>query len=151
MFGQSGHGLFSMRVSGGRESSSSWCTDAAPWRCAVPRQSAPVSPPPMITTCLPFAVMKSASAIVSPSFRRFCSVRYSIAKWMPISSRPGTGKSRGRVEPPASTTASNCTFSSSTGMSTPTFTRVLNSMPSSVSSCRRRSRNRFSSLNSGMP
>ncbi len=32
---------------------SSWVTDAAPWRCAVPRQSAPVSPPPMITTCLP--------------------------------------------------------------------------------------------------
>ena len=43
----------------------------------------------------------------SPSLRRFCSVRYSIAKWMPESSRPGTGRSRGRVEPPASTSASN--------------------------------------------
>ena len=32
---------------------SNWWIDAAPWRIAVPRQSAPVSPPPMITTCLP--------------------------------------------------------------------------------------------------
>jgi glutamate synthase (NADPH/NADH) small chain len=31
--------------------------EAAPWRWAVPRQSAPVSPPPMITTCLPCAVI----------------------------------------------------------------------------------------------
>ena len=30
---------------------------AAPWRIDVPRQSAPVSPPPMITTCLPVAVI----------------------------------------------------------------------------------------------
>ena len=37
----------------GRGRISSWVTDAAPCRCAVPRQSAPVSPPPMITTCLP--------------------------------------------------------------------------------------------------
>ena len=36
---------------------SNWCTDTAPWRCAVPRQSAPVSPPPMITTRLPAAVI----------------------------------------------------------------------------------------------
>ena len=28
-------------------------TEAAPWRCDVPMQSAPVSPPPMTTTCLP--------------------------------------------------------------------------------------------------
>ncbi len=34
---------------------SSWMTSAAPWRWATPRQSAPVSPPPMITTCLPAA------------------------------------------------------------------------------------------------
>ena len=45
--------------------------------------------------------------IVSPSQRLFCSVRYSIAKWMPFSSRPGTCRSRGRPAPPASTIASN--------------------------------------------
>ena len=33
--------------------------------------------------------------------------RYSIAWWMPPSSRPGTGRSRHAVAPPASTTASN--------------------------------------------
>ena len=40
------------RASGGRGSSSSWCTLLAPCRWAVPRQSAPVSPPPMMMTCL---------------------------------------------------------------------------------------------------
>ena len=44
--------LFSAGDSGGGIGiSSSWCTARAPWRCAVPRQSAPVSPPPMMTTC----------------------------------------------------------------------------------------------------
>ena len=47
----------SVRFSGGVGMISSWVTDAAPCRCAVPRQSAPVSPPPMITTCLPSAVI----------------------------------------------------------------------------------------------
>ena len=36
---------------------SSWVIDFAPCRIAVPRQSAPVSPPPMMTTCLPAAVI----------------------------------------------------------------------------------------------
>ena len=40
-------------------------------------------------------VMKRSSGIASPSQRRFCSVRYSMAKWMPASSRPGIGRSRG--------------------------------------------------------
>ena len=45
----------------------------------------------MMTTRLPSAEMISASArSSSPSQRRFCCVRYSIAKWMPASSRPGT-------------------------------------------------------------
>ncbi len=35
---------------------SNWWTDAAPWRWAVPRQSAPVSPPPMMMTFLPSGV-----------------------------------------------------------------------------------------------
>ena len=40
-------------------------TLSAPWRCAVPMQSAPVSPPPMTTTCLPSAVIWSGT--VSPA------------------------------------------------------------------------------------
>ena len=62
MFGHSGHGLSAARSTGGAGSSSSCVTDAAPWRCAVPRQSAPVSPPPMMTTCLP-------AAEIAPSVR----------------------------------------------------------------------------------
>ena len=57
MSGHSGHGLSASRSLGGSGMISSWCTDAAPWRCAVPRQSAPVSPPPMMTTRLPLAVI----------------------------------------------------------------------------------------------
>ena len=37
--------------------------DAAPCRVAVPRQSAPVSPPPMITTFLPAAVIWSVDGL----------------------------------------------------------------------------------------
>ena len=78
--------------------------DAAPWRCAVPRQSAPVSPPPMITTCLPSA--RDRRSARSPCCTRLAGGRYSIAWWMPFSSRPGTGRSRHAVAPAASTTAS---------------------------------------------
>ena len=49
---------------------SSWVTDAAPWRCAVPRQSAPVSPPPMITTCLPAAMIGESRSPVHPVGQR---------------------------------------------------------------------------------
>ena len=59
--GHSGQGLPASREAGGRGSSSNWCTDCAPCRSAVPRQSAPVSPPPMITTRLPAAEMIGAS------------------------------------------------------------------------------------------
>ena len=41
------------------------------WRCTVPRQSAPVSPPPMMTTRLPVARMSAAGSSVSP--RQRCS------------------------------------------------------------------------------
>ena len=51
----------------------------------------------MMTTRFPCALMNWSSGISSPSIRRFDSVRYSIAKWMPFSSRPGTGRSRGHV------------------------------------------------------
>src|SRR5438552_359481 len=59
MFDHVGHGLVGARESGGRGRISNWWIDAAPWRCAVPRQSAPVSPPPMITTRLPDVVTRA--------------------------------------------------------------------------------------------
>ncbi len=43
---------------------------------------------------------------VSPSLRRFCCGRNSMAKWMPFNSRPGTCRSRGCSAPPASRMAS---------------------------------------------
>ena len=54
--GQRGHGVRSSgRSGGGSGSSSNWVIEAGSSRCELPRQSAPVSPPPMITTCLPAA------------------------------------------------------------------------------------------------
>ena len=79
-------------------------------------QSDPVSPPPMTTTCLPAARMGSTSPSGSPETRRFCCGRNSMAKWMPLSSRPGIGRSRGFSAPPASTTASCSAASLSTGI-----------------------------------
>ena len=58
--GHSGQGVAGERSSGGFGSSSNWVTEIGPWRCVVPRQSAPVSPPPMITTCLPAAIAARA-------------------------------------------------------------------------------------------
>ena len=46
------------------------------------------------------------SAAARPLTRRFCCGRKSMAKWMPSSSRPGIGRSRGFSAPPASTSAS---------------------------------------------
>lgn len=71
-------------------------------RCAVPRQSAPVSPPPMITTCLFSAVMVSFGENSCPLSRRFCCVRYFIANSMPFRFLPWMGRSLGIVDPPAS-------------------------------------------------
>ena len=81
-------------------------TDSAPWRIEVPMQSEPVSPPPMTTTCLPPARIGALAVCGSPLTRRFCCGRKSMAKWMPLSSRPGIGRSRAFSAPPASTTAS---------------------------------------------
>jgi hypothetical protein len=50
-----GHGWFADLVAGGCGMISSWVTEAAPCLIAVPMQSAPVSPPPITTTCLPAA------------------------------------------------------------------------------------------------
>ena len=58
MSGHAGQGFVaSTRCSGGLGISSSCVTCAARWRCDVPRQSEPVSPPPMMTTRLPVARM----------------------------------------------------------------------------------------------
>ena len=68
--GQVGQGLSAAGSAGGSGMISSWCTDAAPWRCAVPRQSAPVSPPPMMTTCLPLASIgdRAERALAAPGW-----------------------------------------------------------------------------------
>ena len=74
-----------------------------------------------------------------------------MAWWMPSRSRPGIGKSRHWVAPPARTTASKSSINSLTVRSTPTSVLVRNSVPSASIWARRRSRWRFSILNSGMP
>ncbi len=62
--GQVGHGLRAeSRIPGGSGMTSIRCTEAAPWRCAVPRQSAAVSPPPSTITCLPSALIGGASRV----------------------------------------------------------------------------------------
>ena len=128
---------------------SSCVIDAAPWRVAVPRQSAPVSPPPMITTCLPWAVIWSGTS--TPSEARLDCGRNSIAWWMPPSSRPVAGRSRGRVAPTASTIASYRSFSWSAVRSSPTSMPARKTVPSRRIWSRRLSRTDFSILNSGMP
>src|SRR5262249_191497 len=77
--------------------------DAAPCRCTVPRQSAPVSPPPMITTCRPRALMAGS---VPCATARLAAGRNSMAWWTPSRSAPGTGRPRRIAAPPAPTTAS---------------------------------------------
>ena len=104
--GHSGQVSSLFSFSGGFGMISSCVTDSAPWRTEVPMQSEPVSPPPMTTTCLPLARIGSLVVSGSPETRRFCCGRKSIAKWMPPSSRPGIGMSRGFSAPPASATAS---------------------------------------------
>ena len=55
--GHRGHGVTSSgREAAARRAARSGCTDAAPSRCACATQSAPVSPPPITTTCLPAAL-----------------------------------------------------------------------------------------------
>ena len=73
----------SARALGGFGMISSWVTEAAPCRCEVPRQSAPVSPPPMITTCLPAALTGESAPC------RLAGGRNSIAWWMPASVAAG--------------------------------------------------------------
>ena len=62
---------------------------------------------------------------MSPCCTRLPHGRYSIAWYTPSNSRPGTGRSRHAVAPPASTTASNC-CRSPTGTFSPTLAFVWN-------------------------
>ena len=71
---------------------SSWVTESAPWRIAVPMQSDPVSPPPITMTCRAEARIGSLLWIGSLPMRRFCCGKNSIAKCTPVRSRPRTGK-----------------------------------------------------------
>ena len=113
--GWTGQGVSAVRPSAGLGMISICVTDRAPWRMEVPTQSEPVSPPPMTTTSLPVARMASASGTASPATRRLAWRRKSMASSTPGSSRPGMGRSRGIVEPPASTTASNWAISCAAG------------------------------------
>jgi hypothetical protein len=74
----------------------------------------------MTTTSLPVARMSVPSGIGSPAPRRFDWVRNLMANSTPLASRPGIGRSRGFVDPPARTTASKLASSSAAGKSTPT-------------------------------
>mmetsp|Transcript_11762 Transcript_11762/g.38725 ORF Transcript_11762/g.38725 Transcript_11762/m.38725 type:complete len:200 (+) Transcript_11762:257-856(+) len=126
--GQRGHGLpdASPRLScssGGAGKSSKLMRLLQPCRSDVPMQSVPVSPPPMTTTCLPFAEMKpppylevsptsgvasvvsSAGGLAKSAF--WLRVRNSIAYTIPSRSRPGMGRLFGTVDPMARTVASN--------------------------------------------
>jgi len=144
-----GQGWFTGRASGGCGMISNWVTERAPCRIAVPRQSAPVSPPPMITTSLPVARIWFST--VWPRATRFAWGRYSIAWWMPANSRPSTVRSRATVDPIARTTASKRSRSSSPVMSAPMSTPGLKTVPSSRICLSLRSRTCFSILNSGIP
>jgi len=74
-------------TSGGIGSTSNCAIDLAPWRLDVPTQSEPVSPPPMITTCLPLA--ESSGTAASPATRLFCSAGKSIDSGRHRASGPG--------------------------------------------------------------
>ena len=147
--GSVGHGWLADRSSGGFLPIARVVTLAAPCRSEVPRQSEPVSPPPMITTCLPAA--DGAPSTGLPAAALFDGVRKSIAKCTPPSSRPGSASSRGTVAPVARTTASNRRRSASQVMSRPMATPGRKRVPSASICSSRRSMCDFSSLKSGMP
>ena len=127
--GTCGQGCASGRSSGGRGRISNWCTDwPRPGGCAVPRQSAPVSPPPMITTRLPAAVIGGASR--SPSCTRFdqrqvlhrlVDARELAAGDRQVAPRGGAAREHDRV---------GGEHARRPGRSSPTFALVRNSVPS---------------------
>ena len=64
----------------GRGIISTCVTLRQPWRCAVPMQSLPVSPPPMTSTSFPLAFTRSPRGISAPASTRFCWASMSRAK-----------------------------------------------------------------------
>mmetsp|Transcript_71799 Transcript_71799/g.198196 ORF Transcript_71799/g.198196 Transcript_71799/m.198196 type:complete len:225 (+) Transcript_71799:629-1303(+) len=118
MLGQCGQGVSAALMGGGLGSSSRFWMDTAPCRTDVPMQSFPVSPPPMITTRLPWASMggllcESEVArhwLSTAPLSRIALVlpwRNSIARCTPRRFRPFTWpRSRANVAPVARTTAS---------------------------------------------
>ena len=137
---------------GGAGSSSSWATDRAPWRCTVPRQSAPVSPPPMMTTCLPAAEIAAPSSTASPWQRRFCcgEVVHREVHAGQLAARHRRDRAAGRRRRPAAPRRSRGA-GRRPATSTPACTPGRKTTPSAASSSSRRSSTRFSILNSGMP
>ena len=150
MSGHSGHGVLGSRRSGGRGRISSWWTDRAPWRWAVPRQSAPVSPPPMMMTRLPSALIGEASqvALLDPVGRRQVLHRLVDPGQLPA----GDGQVPGDGGPAGQDDGIEAGEQILAGDRHPGLAAdVTNDVPSSTICWRRRSRTRFSILNSGMP
>ena len=152
MNGHVGHGLASGRTSGGRARISNWWTERAPWRHAVPRQSAPVSPPPMITTCLPCGRdrhrVDGEVALLGPVAPGQVLHRLVDAGELAAGDRQvARGGGAAREDDGVELVRASC----EAGTSTPTFVDGRNSVPSARIWSSRRSRWRFSILNSGMP
>ena len=84
---------------------SSWVTEAAPWRWAVPTQSAPVSPPPMTTTCLPSAVIGGRHEVALLHLVGQRQVLHRLVDAVQLAARGPAGRGRS-VAPAAMTTAS---------------------------------------------
>ena len=79
--GQAGQGFAgSSGPTGGLGMISICITDLQPWRCAVPMQSDPVSPPPITSTCLPLQLTRCAVSTSAPYSTRFCWASRSRAK-----------------------------------------------------------------------
>ena len=98
---------------------------------AVPVQSFPVSPPPTMTTFLPFTSTYFLSLKPESSRLFVFLVRKSTAKYMPfVSFLPGTFISLGFSAPQQSMTASKELSISAAGMVFPTSAFLTNLMPS---------------------
>ena len=132
---------------------SSWVTEAAPCRCAVPRQSAPVSPPPMITTCLPCGVDRRVVELAE---------RLQVAVGQVLHGQVDAGElpaGRGQVAADGGAAGQDDGVELRAQLLgrqvasplPPTSTPVTNRVPSARIWSSRRSSTAFSILNSGMP
>ena len=124
----------------------------APWRWAVPRQSAPVSPPPMMTTCL---VLRADEFGIGNriAFAAFVLQRQVLHREMDaIQIAPGHGQIARRCRATGQKNRIEVAVRvPQRRRSRPTFAFVRNLMPSSIMRFSRRFRTCFSILNSGMP